>query len=223
MSFCNSSYGNGDVYREHTMRLRAINPHAASQHVFENAAASGKETMAEALHAAELNSEVRKWRPPPGVSDHFSWSINAIPKEKEATMRESVDLFLSRMTYDSSAGAFDIKEMTESMTPYEVSSARLSFRPGPRRLVRAFDRSGVYDSKQKPLVTTLPNLQIVRDFKKFVTQRNQKMSKILENAPVAVSPRVDNAELSHRARQSLFEDPMYRGMHRAHQIVRDSY
>ena len=196
-----------------TDRLRSINTHEASDRDRAKALASGRETMTEALHSADLGSAVRRALPRPEEVRHFTWAQNSITRENEDTMKGSVDLYLDRITLANSVDTFRAREMTDAETPYEMRSPRMSLKQGPRRIVRAFDRAGIYNPKREPLAATLPDLQIVHDFKAFIEGRHEAMPPVLAKAPVAVAP-PDPLDERRQARHALFDDPIYRHIKR---------
>lgn len=194
-------------------RVRNIHTHAGSDRDRARMLVSGSQTMTEALHGAALLSATRVALPRPELARHFTWSQSAIPEDKESTMTESVDLFLDRITRANSVDIYKARHMTDAETPYHMRTPGMVLKQSPRRITRAFDRAGIYNPHREPLAATLPDLQIVHDFKAFVEARGQQMPRVLEEAPVEIAP-PPPMEIRKEARRALFDDPLYKGLKR---------
>jgi hypothetical protein len=193
-------YSTPAAHRMHLTRLKNIDTHEFADAADSQTVVSSCQTKFDALRIARIDSTIRQNRALPEPTANYLWSREAIDSAQEATMMESVDIYLDNLIHGQPAYISPRPVPAAEIPDNDFAGMpRVVPRP-PRKLARAFDCSGFYDPQAHPLLVTLPELEITRKFADFCTTSSPKMVRILDESGVLHMSRPQSPVPSGRSR-----------------------
>ena len=161
-----------------------LNIHSASYRDKTKKMVSAFQSEAQVEHQLELESQTRSFKPPIGTLSTFYRSKVTISPQETLKMQQAVDAYYQKLKdsippYSVQA---NLHELRFNEIPSDLLSPWVQSAPkAPIKIRRAFDKSGVYRSKQQPLSKKEINsdLTVTRLFKQYLYKNHEKIPDIL--------------------------------------------
>jgi hypothetical protein len=174
---------------------------------------SARNTELQAIKESDIETSIRKYRPPNPIIDRFMWSRDAINERQRITMEESVDIYLNQLKEEYSAGNYQLRELTGPEIPPELMKPNITTRDIAEQITTAFDQSTSHGLEEVPInVIIPPDLEIAKKFREYLTKNGQVVSTVLTRA---LGPAIDQSLVTERSSPKkgiIFDDPMYEGV-----------
>ena len=188
---------------ESTKKPKRIKVHASTQRDMRIRMASISESEAEMKKKNAMESSVRRFTPTVHQVNRYFWAKTSISKTQEEIMSGSVSLYLAKLKASRPKYETQIvpRELRSNEIPIGLSSAftEQHARPGPRKIVKAFDDMDYYRSEQAPLTANLPDMYVTRAFRAYIERKHERVPETLKH-PFRVAEPVDPPETPRRRR-----------------------
>ena len=145
---------------------------------------SSFQSEAQAEHQLDLESQTRSFKPPIGTISTFYRSKKIISPEETKKMNEAVNSYYEKLKLSIPPYSIqsNLHELRYNEIPSDLISPWVQSAPkAPIKIRKAFDKSGVYKSKQLPLSKKEINadLTVTRLFKQYLHYNHERIPDIL--------------------------------------------
>ena len=166
-----------------SMKRKRIKVHASTQRDMRLRMVSVSESEAEMKKKKAMESSVRRFTPTVQQVNRYFWAKTAMSKTQEELMSAQVNLYLSKLK--SSRPKYETQIVPRELRSNEIPVGLVSAfteqcaRPGPRKIVKAFDEMEYYQSRQAPLTANLPDTYTTRAFRAYIERNNERVPETL--------------------------------------------
>lgn len=166
-------------------RRRRINTTEQADKMRRRNMVSPTETQAEYDQRMLVVTDAAHCQPHQKDVKHFIWSKKNISKKQTNTMTKNVDKYLGMMKASRpvAESKYKAKALRQNEIPYELGAvlSRQNAPIGSIKLVRAFDKSDYYHSRQAPLSSNFPDCLASKAFLSYLHESNEKIPSIFRN------------------------------------------